>query len=228
MMASIAILLCQSPKKSDQAQIPADLPAGRCKEPEPRLVDHAHPLSIVGNRTKAWEHSWKPWPLKTLQVGWQSGWIQSHLSQRWIAWNTDFPEIKLHLYINTCREWLTSPEIGRTSRLHPLDPLVPPFIPVIRFTNCDRIWRNDLLMPLAIVTWFSHVLLFVGEKTINTQLFYKTLDWAKKIKTSLQYIQLHTYTTHKSWIPQRFDATLNSMLTTIPILHLPPNHWHLD
>ena len=53
MMASIAILLCQSPKKSDQPQIPADLPAGRCKEPEPRLVDHAYPLSSVGNRAKA-------------------------------------------------------------------------------------------------------------------------------------------------------------------------------
>lgn len=170
MMASIAILLCQSPKKSDQPQIPADLPPGRCKEPEPRLVDHAHPLSSVGNRAKAWEHSWKPWPLKTLQVGWQSGWIQSYVHKKWISWNTDGFFLKEnYMYHFFSENGLHHLWFCRTSRHSSIWTIgATNIIPAIRFYQL----RSRILPMIA---WWplpkSHMMacseIFVAEKNIK-------------------------------------------------------------
>jgi len=179
-MASIAILLCQSPKKSDQPQIPADLPPGRCKEPEPRLVDHAYPLSSVGNRAKAWEHSWKPWPLKTLQVGWQSGWMQSYVHKNGFPeTRTDFSlkKITLYQYLPRKKHHLWSKDF----ETHPLDHWCHQWIPAIRFTNCDRIGSRWSLIPLPLSHEVIHVLLFVASNH-QTDNCPQTLDWAKKFQ----------------------------------------------
>lgn len=107
-------------------------------------------------------------PLTTLQVGRQSGWMQSYVHQ------DGLPETPIFLKESYMYQYLprmTSLEIAGLQDSS-IGPLVPPFIPAIRFTNCDRILPM-ISYATAIVTWW-HVLLFVA---INHQIHSCAQHW---------------------------------------------------